>query len=59
LMVSISSNEPITAPLDAFVMTCSRDGVWPSLAQPATTVSHARTGDPVLASTNNSAAPVP
>jgi hypothetical protein len=58
VMVSISSNEPITLPVDAFVMTCNRDGVWPSLAQPATTVSHASTGDPVLASTNSSAAPV-
>ena len=56
---SISSKEPIRAPVSASLITCSFEGVCPSGAQPVTTVSQASRPLPLLASTNSSAAPVP
>src|SRR5262245_60164947 len=55
--VSISSNAPRYAPETASDITCSRDGVLPSRAQPSTRVSQASRPIPLLASTNNSGEP--
>src|SRR4051812_21530535 len=57
-MLSISSYDPTTLPLTASVMTCRRDGVWPSGCQPLTTVSQDSLPAPLLASTNSSGLPV-